>query len=171
MSTPFPNRTMRYHLASTDPYLPIARLASLSLTLLLLACTTSIGACARSGALGAGQSSAEAAGPPEAYGYVLSASDSTPVAQARVWTSPPTDDAVTDSTGFWSIKEGIVPGVYTVLSEFAGEQGSVGRVQLKAGVSERVLVLLGSRNTKWPPPIILDKNLPVVPAGPKVIRH
>lgn len=120
---------------------------------------------ARGGGLSSdAQSTTAASGPPEVWGYVLGASDSMPVIGATVWTDPATDNAVTDSTGYWQLTEGITPGRYTVMAEYEGLLGSSAKIEMRIGATtSRVVVLLGSRGMPWPPPIIFDSSAPIVP--------
>jgi len=98
----------------------------------------------------------------------IGAAGDTSLAQgAKVWTDPPSDNVVSDTGGFWTIKEGLVPGQYRVLAEVDGVSGRTQRIGLAAGVgSLRVVVMIGDEETTWPPPEGLTRKLPVSTLGP-----
>ncbi|MBK8056869.1 MAG: carboxypeptidase regulatory-like domain-containing protein [Gemmatimonadetes bacterium] len=96
----------------------------------------------------------------------VSGKDTVLVAGAKVWTDPFTQDAVSDSGGYFSIREGIVPGQYRVLAELEGVKGRTQRLGFALGQSAtRVVVLLGAEETEWPPPGRLEQKLPTSTKG------
>ena len=104
---------------------------------------------------------------PRLYGYImrvemrLGLPDTVVARGAKVWTDPQSDNAVTDSTGFWQIADGLVPGPYRVLAELDGLTGKSGRFPIVRGLPpERVIVQLGDVETRWPPSISFDLLLP-----------
>ena len=89
--------------------------------------------------------------------------DTVAVANAKVWTAPFSADTRTDSTGYFEIKTGLVPGDYSVYAE---EQGVKGEVKSAAAVLNKyteVFVLLGVEETAWPPSSAFNKFRPKLP--------
>jgi hypothetical protein len=124
-------------------------------------------ACAMGGRRG-GKSTA-----PEFYGRVVRVqdTDTVPVANAKVWTAPFSADVTTDSTGYFSIRTGLVPGDYTVFAELQGVKGEAKSVPAKLGKSEEVFVMLGADETAWPPSQAFDKLRPKLTKGPGAMRR
>ena len=97
--------------------------------------------------------------------------DTVGVANAKVWTAPFSADVTTDSTGFFTIRTGLVPGEYTVFAEVQGVKGEARRVAAKLSKSEEVFVMLGVEETAWPPSSVFDKYTPKLTKGPGQMRR
>lgn len=112
------------------------------------------------------------------YGNVFAVvnGDTVRVEGAKVWTEPLAADAQTDQAGYFRLQN-LVPQTYTVLAEAAGG-GPRGMVSVPyTGAEVRAAIILGSRQTEWPPkggklgtekvpPPLIGGGVKVVPPGP-----
>lgn len=110
---------------------------------------------------------------PEFYGHVVRIldKDTIAVADAKVWTAPFSQDVSTDSSGYFSIGSGLVPGGYKVFAEFRGIKGQTETVPAELGKSIEVFIMLGEEATAWPPSSAFDKRFPKQTKGPIQIRR
>jgi hypothetical protein len=91
--------------------------------------------------------------PPEFAGYVYQRSGEqfVPVVNARVWTQPFSDDVVTDSAGYFSIRRGLVPGSYTVFAEARGQKSQQTRVRAALGETTGLRIDISVASVVWRP--------------------
>ncbi len=124
---------------------------------MLLVFSIGVSACA-SGAGGAARSSESMAPPTGGASGVLwgqvkrkqSGGDTVLVSGARVWTDPFSDEATTDSVGYWEISTGLATGRYKVLVDVSGKKDSLSQVPAEVGKRIKVpIVVGGDANATW----------------------
>lgn len=102
------------------------------------------------------------------WGYVYAVNDrndTVKVFDAQVRTEPVSDVVYTDSLGYWEIKEGVAETKYRFLAQTREKDGGplpvTGQtdiISIEPGKPTKVDVILGAKQTAWPPTIKPDNK-------------
>jgi len=106
------------------------------------------------------------------YGYVFNVNGTAraPAVRATVWTDPPSDQVLTDSSGFFEIVDGLVDKRYRVLAKASGATGRTVEIDVPSGTAVKAEVQIGIEETPWPPALSIPDKEKKPSSGPRKVR-
>lgn len=106
-------------------------------------------------------------------GYVvrLSKTDTIRVGRAAVWTVPASEGVFSDSSGAWTISNGLSQRQYRVWASSEDLKGKTALIPARVSKTvDGIVIMLGADETAWPPDNAFQRIAPPANRGPGVVR-